>query len=460
MNIQHIAAMMGSYRVQRHLVPKGVWLLLLVYCLVAFGSPMPPRITWLEIVMGCGLLMGGIALAGNVMCVILQQRSSTCCLALVLFLFFIPLCIGLLHGNGLTDILRDVCPLAFLLLIPILLVYSASLSNLEAMSTLMTTVLVFVGICSAVLFFIGTHNLYGSIDKFQSGMRIGMVQLSEVTQVTQAGLATQAIKVIQPVQLIDQSNEIKRLTLLLKPFDPAVLFTAIFLSTWGVIMMVRSWLGWLPGMLLVITGSAIAYEFMIMGLRAYTAFFILGTFAICLTQYRNRGLYIRFLPVVFMACMVLWPKIEAVVQIILTKQHAAGWMNGKSGEWLAVISTLHANPYTWLFGVGWGGVIENPIYGGTTRFTHSILSFFLLKAGVIGLGMLLTIVGLLLKRSIGIGDAIRFDISSKILLFSSLPPLLIGVMFEPTYKMLSYGVILALLILSLPRMWTKAYRAE
>lgn len=212
--------------------------------------------------------------------------------------------------------------------------------------------------------------------------------------------------------------------------------------------MARSWRGWLPGMLLAGIGAFIAYGFMILGLRAYTALFVLAIAAVCLTQLRERGLYIRLLPVFVLICILFWSQIEPILQLLWMKQKLVG-ANGKVGEWLAVTTTIAATPQSMLLGIGWGGTFVNPIYGADSRFTHSMLSFYLLKSGVVGISMLFAGIGLLLVHSKKLAKTTHFDISSLILLISCLPPLLIGVLFEPTYKMLSYGVILALFVLVL-----------
>ena len=80
-----------------------------------------------------------------------------------------------------------------------------------------------------------------------------------------------------------------------------------------------------------------------------------------------------------------------------------------------------------------------------------MLSFYLLKSGVLGLVGLGAIGAILLFEVRRFGDRDTWTVSRKIVLVSCLPPLLIGVLFEPTYKILSYGVILALALLTIPR---------
>jgi len=452
-----ISAIMKDYWGQRHLVPKGAWLLLISYSLVAFGSPMPPKVTWLEILMGCGLLMGGFMLTGPVIRAVQQQRSAQWCLGLTALLFLIPLCVGLLRGNAMSDIARDIFPLIFLLMIPFLLTYSTSSSDRTTLRTLITVALVFVGICTAVTFFLGALNLYGSFERMVTLMQGSFAQIDTV-QVAHTAHTANAAETASKVQVAHTahtanaaetaSNE-RFKAIFLKLYDPAMLFASIFLSAWGVVLMVKSWREWLPGIILAMMGASIAYGFMIMGLRAYTAFFALAILTMCLYMLREQGFYIRLLPVVIVSLALFWPQVSAVLQLLWAKQEAVG-ANGKSEEWLAVLKTITEYPHTMLFGIGWGGTLENPIYEGSTRFTHSALSYYLLKSGVLGLITLLSIIVIFFLEGRRHGDSGSLTPSRLIILVSCLPPLLIGVLFEPTYKMLSYGVILALFVLALP----------
>lgn len=441
-----IASGLQEHWKKRHLVPKGVWLVLFAYSLVAFGSPMPPKITWLEIVMGGGLLLGGGMLAGTLTREIRQHGSAKWCAGLTVILFLLPLCVGLIRGNALPDIVRDVFPLAFLLAIPFLLVYSASIGNRPILRTIMATALVFVGIATAVTFLVGMHDLAGSADRMVKMTRAGFGQIESPSPGVSATVASPAPPA--PPGATKAYYDKMRIYFL-KLYDPAMLFAAIFLSAWGIVLMVKSWRGWLPGMFLAGSGVLIAYGFMILGLRAYTALFVLALLSIGLTQFRERGFYIRLVPFIVLGCIMVWPQIWSVLHMLWIKQQIVG-TNGKAAEWLAVFNTVFSSPQTTLLGIGWGGTFNNPILHETTRFTHSALSFYVLKSGVLGLIVLLSIIVILLFHGRRFGDSRAWTTSRQILLASCLPPLMIGVLFEPTYKMLSFGVILALFILVLP----------
>lgn len=428
---------------------KGVWWLLIAYSLVSFGSPMPPQVTWLEILMGAGMLIGGLALTGPVMRVARQHREATWCLVLVLSLFFLPLCIGLVRGNRITDMMRDVIPFAFMLAMPILLIYSATRDSRACLRSWMVGALIFVGVCTALTFFAGALTLFGSTDSL-----VAVIQYSYgVRNDAQAGSIDSLVAIIQHdiTQYAVSSPEFnnKKRVVFLKLYDPAMLFAAIFLCAWGIVLMVKSWQGWLPGVFLAGAGGAIAYGFMILGLRSYTAFFVLAVLIVSLAQWRERGFYVRFLPYILIGAALFSHQISAISHLLIAKQQIMG-SNGKLAEWQAVLQAISASWQSTLFGLGWGSTVNNPILGEATRFTHSMLSYYLLKSGVVGLGILLMAIKLLFTHSWKMCDGASINTSLLIFQVSCIPPLVIGVLFEPTYKMLSYGVIMALFLLVLP----------
>ncbi len=431
-------AVFQEYWRQRNLIPKGAWLLLAAYILVAFGSPMPPQITWLEVLMGGGLLLGGILQSGSMLAAIRRGRQARWVVVLAFTLLFIPLMRGTYLGNSLGNQVRDVIPLLFLISVPLLLILPTSPANRIYQAHMVTAALLFVGSIAAIIFYSGVFELYGNPGNLQERMSGAFLQHAQ--------------DAITPGAIIpDEINPDALAVTLLKLYDPAILFTGIFISAMGVVLMAKSWERVLPGMILLACGAAIAYGFMIVGLRAYTALFALAVLGACVTQVKNRGFYVRVIPLAIFGLIALWPQISAIAQLLLAKQQMMG-SNGKGAEWLAVISTVTASPQTLLFGVGWGGTFENPILTEATRFTHSAISFYLLKAGLTGLAVLLLIIWMLpgsLDKAEKWGN---LDTTRIILLVSCIPPLLIGVMFQPVYKMLSYGFILALFVLLFPEL--------
>lgn len=403
--------------------------MLLSYSLVAFGSPMPPRITWLEIVMGGGLLIGGIMLAGGVVRQAREDAMSRWVLILAFVLLVVPTCTGLMHGNAWGNMVRDIAPIAFIISIPILLIHATTIFNRATLSMLMTALVLFVGVVTAIIFFVSVIQTYGSIDNLVAGAT-KYIQSTPSTSTTQAEFYVRE--------------------LFLKPYDPAMLFAALFTSAWGLVLVAKFPRAWLLGWILIGFGALIAYAFMALGLRAYTAVYTLSMGLICLTLYKEWGLYVKFLPLVVAGIAFYSTQIEAVLHLLLYKQQTIGF-NGKASEWQQVIDAISGSHEAVLFGTGWGGVLKNPIYeGGETRFTHSIISFFLLKSGLIGLGAVFVAMATLLGKMMRSNFGSRIAYPELILVISCLPPLAIGVLFQPTYKTLSFGIILTLSILVVP----------
>ncbi|MDD5329770.1 MAG: hypothetical protein PHX38_07185 [Sulfuricella sp.] len=424
-------------------VPAGYLLLLASYCLVVFGSPMPPRISWLETLIGGGLVLSGLLLAPRVMEEIRQQDYARRGIALAAILLLVPTTWGWLQGNVPYDMARDIFPYLFLVSVPVLLLYTVNRTRRDLQLRLISAALVFVGIFTAATFFLGASKLYGDLP-----------HLSETMQRGFGGISEQAV----PAQRIDASTEqIERVkqrkqaeaVVFLKLYDPAMMFASIFMATWGIVLIIKSWRHAVIGVALLGGGAWIASGFMLLGLRAYTALWALALVLVCATQFRRPGFYARMMPAAAIALAVMWPRITATIQMLWAKQQMVG-SNGKISEWLAVLSTISASPETLLIGIGWGGIMNNPILlNEPTRFTHSMLSFFLLKTGIVGLLALLTTLAMLVLRNKRPSPVGPLTTERTILLLSCIPPLLIGVLFEPTYKMLSYGVIFALFALSL-----------
>jgi len=434
--VQNATILLKEYYHRLRLVPVGVGLLLLSYSLTAIGSPMPPHITWLEIIIGCGLLLGGSLLLRPTLAEIGRVKKAKQIVLLAVVLLFVPLVWGLYNGNGLGNQIRDLIPLLFLLAMPILLTLTTSSSSKVLRSHLIAITIAIVGSIATMIFYSGVLDLYESPARLQMLMS-GVFSQPQAGQITAVGIIPDGIR---PEAVAE---------VLIKLYDPAILFTSILFCSAGIVLLVKSWQSTWLGIALIGCGAIIAYGFMIAGLRAYTALLVLAVFGVCVTQIKQRGLYTRVLPMIVIGMIALWVPITSIIQLLMDKQQMVG-TNGKEAEWLAVIAIITASPQTLLFGLGWGGTFENPILGEQARYTHSMLSFYLLKSGLIGFGMLMLIVGWLLGHVNRIGGKEPWDITRIILLVSCLPPLIIGIMFQPIYKMLSYGLILTLFMLVVP----------
>ena len=396
--------------------------------------------------MGCGLLVGGLALTNRLLRAASACKWKKIVLVLVSLLLVVPLLIASIKGNDTINIVRDVIPFLFLFAVPVLLIFPISVTNREVARDYLTLTLLLVGVITALIFF-SELTRYGSLQQIVERMQNAFHTMQyhyQSNALTNAQLQVWAI-----MDLKNQANAGIQLVFL-KLYDPAVLFAALFLSSWGVVLIIRSWRWLAAGTLLLVIGTLIAYGSMIIGLRTYTAFYVLVVLTVVALHLKERGLYTRLLPIAALGLGFLWPQIEKVLKLLWIKEQVVG-ANGKGAEWHAIISLIFSSAKTALFGIGWGGVFENPIYSDEpSRFSHSILSFFLLKGGIVGLTLLLAIVALLIFSNIKLSKMSKLTMSRYILLLSCIPPLVIGLLFEPTYKMISYGVIFSLFILALP----------
>jgi O-Antigen ligase len=139
---------------------------------------------------------------------------------------------------------------------------------------------------------------------------------------------------------------------------------------------------------------------------------------------------------------------------LLEKQEKFG-LNAKDSEFYTVLGIISASIPKIIFGIGWGSVFKNPIIypGIEVSFTHSAFTYYLLKTGVLGLCFfifyLLTIFKYFFRKKLFLLN-IKTDefMTHKILVFlSASTAIIIGILFQPSYKTLSFGVVLLILFL-------------
>ncbi len=151
---------------------------------------------------------------------------------------------------------------------------------------------------------------------------------------------------------------------------------------------------------------------------------------------------------------MVWPFLIALVaviashEIILSAWHSMATktalvgVNARWQEAVAVHDHLSGEWWRVLFGIGWGGMFDSPAVGGwRVPYTHSLITYMLLKTGWIGLGL----------TFIALGACARKIVSHPSLLSLALFwAVLIPVFFYASYKSLDFGLVLVLALL-LPR---------
>lgn len=116
-------------------------------------------------------------------------------------------------------------------------------------------------------------------------------------------------------------------------------------------------------------------------------------------------------------------------------------MNSRLEEAAAVMDALSGNAGSVLFGKGWGADVASPAVGGlSVNFTHSLVTAIWLKTGLIGIalaGIYMTGIAWCLLRIL---------LRDPPLAFALIPPVVIDTFFYASYKSLDFGLILLLTV--------------
>lgn len=409
---------------------------------------MPSHPGWQEAMIGVSLLAGGSVLA---MRIYAQQPLEQFLrqVGVLMFLIGIPLLTGLWHRQGINNLVRDLFPALFLVAIPALVSLSLAeqASSRKMVRRVLLATIVLVGMISSLHCLIGIHHLYGTFAGFIHQMSGAFHQAGELAGelVVTADKTREAyVPEAAPTSTFFPLDDFKALALL--AYEPAVLFTASYapLALLESLLSVRRrafaliWL--LPALLC-------NYTLALFALRAPMILVVTTCLIFAVRNIRWQRTRIVYLlaggAIVTVSGVILFADL---IRLTLVKQHAVG-ANGKITELLAVLEQAQSSLSAFLLGTGWGGVLSNPIYQSeATRFTHSLLSFLLLKCGLIGLIGLLGWYAYLCSHACSRATAgITAVLNSKIYLAGG-STLLVGLLLQPTYKMLGFSMVLALLL--------------
>ncbi|MQP64026.1 hypothetical protein GE253_01585 [Niveispirillum sp. SYP-B3756] len=132
--------------------------------------------------------------------------------------------------------------------------------------------------------------------------------------------------------------------------------------------------------------------------------------------------------------------LAGVAGLVAAKTESVG-MNNRVGEVLAVLDQVGRDPLAFVIGDGWGALVANPAVGyWRVSYTHSALSYFLLKAGLLGL------IGMALYAGALAGQVLRRLSLQPMLFLAALPPLLIGSFLHTSFKYICFSIILSLVV--------------
>ena len=140
---------------------------------------------------------------------------------------------------------------------------------------------------------------------------------------------------------------------------------------------------------------------------------------------------------------------------LLNKTSSVGF-NMRFEELSAVWESVSKDPFSLIFGLGWGGTFNSPAVGElSVNFTHSLLTSLILKTGLLGFVLGSCYIGALFFR------CLRVHRSHLFLVMALAFPILIDVFLYASFKSLDFGLILLVfscLPLSINSLQTKPSR--
>ncbi len=179
-------------------------------------------------------------------------------------------------------------------------------------------------------------------------------------------------------------------------------------------------------------------------MRASLAMTFIGIFFSLLILILNRPLAGFSLIVLMAAVITTFIKpITTMFQLFWLKTVMMG-TNNRLLEIETVLNAVLTDPFSFLFGKGWGAVLNNPAVGGEqVLYTHSLLSSSLLKGGfvlmsIVGIYIIWLFTGIFTKL---FREKRAFPMA---LYLAIIPTFLINTLIYGGYKTIGFGLVLAL----------------
>jgi len=139
--------------------------------------------------------------------------------------------------------------------------------------------------------------------------------------------------------------------------------------------------------------------------------------------------------------MLIENNVIGTLKLVIEKTGHVG-LNGKESEITAIHNISSSSLGKLFFGIGWGGKYYNPALHDNVRFAHSIYGYILLKSGILGIISLSIYFYWLLKLYLNCFWHAITKQDDKIPLVVAVGTILPISFLQPTYKILSFGIIL------------------
>ncbi|MCC6597206.1 MAG: hypothetical protein IT559_00205 [Alphaproteobacteria bacterium] len=225
---------------------------------------------------------------------------------------------------------------------------------------------------------------------------------------------------------------------------PDVLFSALFFAGSAIVLFVRVFS---PGALVrgtILSGLALVclWPMAMAQQRAGVGVFVLVMLLILFFSLRDHPRRtIGFLALgVVLALVFCRAELLSIWDVLLHKNEAVG-MNMRFQEVSAVWAEISHNPFSLLFGQGWGARFSSPAVAGiTVNYTHGLFSSLLLKTGLAGLLLGVVYIGGILRNLLA---DLRL---SPVFVLALSAPIAIDVLLYASFKSLDFGLVLLLAV--------------
>ena len=365
------------------------------------GSPTPDNFGWAEILIGLFLALSiGVGRARDAVLQPLKNRFwKTSGQVFLIYGLSVPLLVSVLSGQGITVILRDVFPFLFLFLPMFLLPLIRARPHYFRTSLFVVLLIGFLfSLRSLVMHFVQGCPLWCGDE---------LLYLENMPTVLFCCL----FMIGSAMAFIMRGVTVKNIII----FAVLIALSLVPIAAMEITLQRAS------------LGAVALYIILIYG------YFIIKAPAQALSLFVVGVITLLILNISFSSAFyALWDKTAKV------------GLNMRPQEFEAVWTVVTASPYSFLFGIGWGGHFSSPAVGGlSVNFTHNFFSTLLLKTGVLGVIFCIAYIAGLLER------LLRVILMHPVLGFALAAPILIDLTLYASFKSLDFGLVLLMISSSL-----------
>ena len=374
------------------------FLLVALILYATLSSPTPDNPSWVEVAIA-GLLLGSLGASGffqGLKNILSHKKTSSWNIAgygLLCYGLIVPTLLALYHAVSFQVFIRDIIAFGFLC-VPIFLV--PFLSHSTTRQNLFAKLIIFIGLAFALRVVFLDFSFFTKADELLYLANSPLVLLAALYCVLCLG---------------DKISNLKSL------------YDVKWLVIYGALAL-------LPMLAMYIDFQRAS--FLAIGLAAF-GFGGLMFFKTPVKTILPAGLLLILL-------VMFLPYFQIVLESIVTKTSKVG-LNMRYQEAMAVWSVVSYNPFSLLFGLGWGAEFSSPAVGMlNVGYTHSLLTYIFLKAGLIALGLTLFYLFFIFQK------AIKLIFVNSVWGNALIWPLVIPVILYASYKSLDFGLIMTLII--------------